>query len=162
MPSMLRTILVGCTALAIGATTVVAQTARPATSAGPAAGGDHIAQRKEIMKQNGAAARLATQMSKGEAPFDLAKAKGVFDTFEDAAKRMPGLFPDHTKTGGDTAALPRVWENMPDFRARFAKFEREADAAGQATRDLATFQAQFTEVAKNCGGCHETYRARRN
>jgi cytochrome c556 len=156
---MLRTILVGCAALAVGATAVVAQTARPAS---PAAAGDPIAQRKEIMKGNGAAARVGSQMSKGEVPFDLAKAKEVFTTYENAAKRMPALFPENSKTGGETTAAPRIWEDMPGFRARFAKFEQEADAAEKGTRDLATFQAQFTRVSQNCSGCHETYRIRRN
>jgi cytochrome c556 len=162
---MLRTILVGCAALAIGATAVVAQTARPATSASPgtsAAANDPIATRKETMKGVGAAARTATQMSKGEAPFDLAKAKAVFNTFENAAKRMPTLFPANSKTGGETTAAPKIWEDMAGFRARFAKFEQDADAAERATRDLASFQAEFTKVSQNCGGCHENYRIKRN
>ena len=28
--------------------------------------------------------------------------------------------------------------------------------------DLDTFKAQFTEVQKNCGGCHETYRLKKS
>jgi cytochrome c556 len=159
---MLRTILVGCAALAVGATAVVAQTARPASPGTSAAASDPIAQRKEIMKGNGAAARLGSQMSKGEMPFDLAKAKGVFNTFENAAKRMPTLFPANSKTGGETTAAPKIWEDMAGFRARFAKFEQEADAAEKATTDLTSFQAQFTRVSQNCGGCHETFRVKRN
>ena len=42
---------------------------------------------------------------------------------------MPALFPDDSKTGGDTAALPAIWENKSDFDARFAAFGKDAAAA---------------------------------
>jgi cytochrome c556 len=58
--------------------------------------------------------------------------------------------------------LPKIWENKADVTARFAKFGQEAKAAEAATRDLDTFKAQFQEVQKNCGGCHEQYRLRRS
>jgi cytochrome c556 len=145
---MIRTVLV-VAAVALGATVVVAQQ-------------DPIAARKALMKSNGEQARIGTQMAKGEAPFDLAKAKAIFTTYQDAAAKMPNLFPDNSKTGGETAASPKIWENKADVTARFAKFGQEAKAAEAATRDLDTFKAQFQEVQKNCGGCHEQYRIRRS
>jgi cytochrome c556 len=145
---MIRTVLV-VAAVALGATVVVAQQ-------------DPIAARKALMKANGEQARIGTQMAKGEAPFDLAKAKAIFTTYQDAAAKMPNLFPDNSKTGGETAASPKIWENKADVTARFAKFGQEAKAAETATRDLDTFKAQFQEVQKNCGGCHEQYRIRRS
>lgn len=145
---MIRTVL-AVAAVALGATIVVAQQ-------------DPIAARKAVMKANGEQARIGTQMVRGEAPFDLAKAKAIFVTYQDAAAKMPNLFPDNSKTGGETAALPKIWETKADFTARFAKFGTEAKAAETAVRDLDTFKAQFPEVQKNCGGCHEQYRVRRS
>ena len=145
---MIRTVL-AVAAVALGATIVVAQQ-------------DPIAARKAVMKANGEQARIGTQMVRGEAPFDLAKAKAIFVTYQDAATKMPSLFPDNSKTGGETAALPKIWESKADFDAKFAKFGQEAKAAEAATRDLDTFKAQFPEVQKNCGGCHELYRVRRS
>lgn len=145
---MIRTVL-AVAAVALGATIVVAQQ-------------DPIAARKAVMKANGEQARIGTQMVKGEAPFDLAKAKAIFVTYQDAAAKMPNLFPDNSKTGGETAALPKIWESKADFDAKFAKFGQEAKAAEAAVRDLDTFKAQFPEVQKNCGGCHELYRVRRS
>jgi cytochrome c556 len=145
---MIRTVLV-VAAVALGATVVVAQQ-------------DPIAARKALMKANGEQAKNGTQMAKGEAPFDLAKAKAIFTTYQDAAAKMPNLFPDNSKTGGETAASPKIWENKADFTAKFAKFGQDAKAAGAATRDLDTFKTQFQEVQKNCGGCHETYRIRKS
>ena len=57
--------------------------------------------------------------------------------------------------------MPAIWENKADFEAKLAKFGADAKAAEAAVKDLDSFKAQFAEVQKNCGGCHETYRKRR-
>ena len=77
----------------------------------------------------------------GRAPFDLAAAHKIFATFQDAAAKMPALFPDNSKTGGDTAADPKIWENMADFKAKFAKFGDDAKAADASVKDLDSFKA---------------------
>jgi cytochrome c556 len=143
---MIRTAL-AVVVLAFGATALVAQS-------------DPIAARKALMKSNGDHNRIATEMLEGKRPFDLAEAKKVFVVFVEAGEKAPALFPDNSKTGGDTAALPPIWENKADFNAKLAKFAAEAKAAGDATKDLDSFKAQITEVRKNCGGCHQTYRKR--
>jgi len=145
---MIRTVLI-VAALAIGATAVIAQ-------------GDPIAERKALMKANGAATRTGSQMAKGEAPFDLAKAKEIFQTYERAAERMPGLFPESSKSGGETTAAPKIWEDMPAFKAAFAKFGQEAREGEAATKDAESFKAAFGTVTKNCGACHETYRIKKS
>ena len=143
---MIRTVL-GVAVLAFGATALVAQT-------------DPIAARKALMKSNGDQNRVATEMLEGKRPFNLDEAKKVFVVFAEAGEKAPALFPDNSKTGGDTAALPPIWENKADFNAKLAKFASESKAAGDATKDLDTFKIQITEVRKNCGGCHQTYRKR--
>jgi cytochrome c556 len=143
---MMRTVL-GVAVLAFGATALVAQT-------------DPIAARKALMKTNGDQNRVATEMLEGKRPFNLDEAKKVFVVFAETGEKAPALFPDNSKTGGDTAALPPVWENKADFNAKLAKFASESKAAGDATKDLDTFKVQITEVRKNCGGCHQTYRKR--
>jgi cytochrome c556 len=143
---MIRTVL-GVAVLAFGATALVAQT-------------DPIAARKALMKTNGDQNRIATEMLEGKRPFNLDEAKKVFVVFAEAGEKAPALFPDNSKTGGDTAALPPIWENKADFNAKLAKFASESKAAGDATKDLDTFKIQITEVRKNCGGCHQIYRKR--
>ncbi|MEA2964522.1 MAG: hypothetical protein QOI46_4620 [Alphaproteobacteria bacterium] len=143
---MIRTVL-GVAVLAFGATALVAQT-------------DPIAARKALMKTNGDQNRVATEMLEGKRPFNLDEAKKVFVVFAEAGEKAPALFPDNSKTGGDTAALPPIWENKADFNAKLAKFASESKAAGDATKDFDTFKVQITEVRKNCGGCHQTYRKR--
>lgn len=142
---MIRTAL-AVALLAFGTTALVAQS-------------DPIAARKALMKANGDQNKVATEMLEGKRPFNLEDAKKVFVVFVEAGEKAPALFPESSKAG-DTAALPPVWENKADFDAKLAKFAREAKAAADSTKDLDTFKAQITEVRKNCGGCHQTYRKR--
>jgi cytochrome c556 len=142
---MIRTAFV-VAALALGATALMAQS-------------DPIAGRKALMKANGDQNRIATEMLEAKRPFNLDEAKKVLATFAEAGEKAPALFPDNSKDG-DTAALPAIWENKADFNSRLAKFASEAKAAGAATKDLDSFKIQITEVRKNCGGCHQTYRKR--
>jgi len=143
---MIRTAL-AVAVLAFGATALVAQS-------------DPIAARKALMKANGDQNRVATEMLEGKRPFNLDEAKKVLATFAETGEKAPALFPDDSKTGGDTAALPTVWENKSDFQAKLAKFAHDSKAAVDATKDLDSFKVQITEVRKNCGGCHQTYRKR--
>jgi cytochrome c556 len=145
---IIRTML-AVSVLAVGITAVLAQ------------GADPIKARKALMKANGDQAKIGAAMAKGEAPFDAAKAKAIFVQFQDAAAKMPALFPDNSKTGEDTAALPAVWEKKADLDAKFKKFGEDAKAAETSVTDLDSFKAAFSGVGKNCGGCHETYRAKK-
>jgi cytochrome c556 len=123
---------------------------------------DVIKERKQTMKQTGAAAGNAAKMLKGEAPFDLAAVQASLKTMVDAAAKMPTLFPDDSKTGGDTRALPAIWADKADLNARYAKLGRDATNALTAIKDQASFAATMPPIFKNCGGCHEKYRASEN
>ena len=121
---------------------------------------DPIAARKAIMKANGQQAQIGGRIAKGEEPFSVEKAKTIFATYQ-KVDTAHGLWPDNSKTG-DTASLPAIWENKADFDARLTKLANEAKAAEAAVKDLDSFKAQYTEVQKNCGGCHQTYRKRQS
>jgi cytochrome c556 len=124
------------------------------------ADGDAIAQRREMMKGDGAAIKQILGMLKGGAPFDLATVQTSLKTFVVAAAKSPTLFPDDSKTGGGTNALPAIWENKADFDARFATFGKDAAAALTTITDEASFKANIGSVLQNCGGCHELYKAK--
>jgi cytochrome c556 len=145
---MFRTVI-AISAIAIGVTAAVAQQ-------------DPITARKAAMKAIGAQAGQGGKFLKGEEPFDLAKAQNIFVVFATNAAAAPNLFPDSSKTGGETAAAPAIWEKNADFKAKFAKFEADAKAAQANVKDEASFKANFSEVTKNCGGCHETYRLKKS
>jgi cytochrome c556 len=124
-----------------------------------AAGADTIKERRELMKANGEVSKPLVPMLKGAAPFDLATVQKALKTYENAASKMPGLFPPDSKTG-DTHALPAIWEgnNKADLDARFKKFGEDAAAALASVKDDASFKATMPAFFNNCGGCHEKYR----
>src|SRR3979411_829642 len=101
---MIRTALADAV-LAVGATALEAQS-------------HPLAARKRIKKANGDHSKIATDMLEGKAPFNLDAAKKVFVTFAEAEK-VKTLFPDDSKTGGDTATLPAlVGENAQSAATR--------------------------------------------
>ena len=139
---MISRIVLTAAALAIGTTAVLA---------------DVIADRKALMKQQGAQAGQGNKFMKGEEPFDLAKAKHIFEVWAETAPKTSALFPDNSKTG-DTAALPAIWEKKAEFDAAAAKLAADAKAALASVKDEASFKATFPEVLKDCGGCHRPFR----
>ena len=142
-------VIVGISALAVVVTAAMAQE-------------DPIKARQALMKSNGQQAALGAKMVKGEEPFDLAKAKAIFVAIQDVAAKAPALFPESSKTGGDTAADPKIWSNMDDFKAMFVKLGADAKAAQGSVTDLESFKAAFGNVGKDCGGCHQTYRVKKS
>jgi cytochrome c556 len=122
---------------------------------------DPIAQRKAVMKAIGDAGRAPAAMLKGEAPFSLPAVQAALTAMQNAGKQGPALFPETSKTGGDTASLPKIWENKADFNAKLAKMDADATAAQTKIVDEASFKATYPELLKNCGGCHQDYRAKR-
>jgi cytochrome c556 len=125
------------------------------------AASDAIAKRQALMKANGKAATALVAIIKG-GPFDLAVVQSSLKNFIDAAQKGPALFPDDSKTGDDTAALPAIWENKADFDARFSKLGADANDALTKIKDEASFKAIIPGVFNNCGGCHEKYRAKKS
>ena len=121
---------------------------------------DPIAARRALMKANGAATKTMVGMLKG-APYDQTAVMTALKSYANAAANAPGLFPDASKLG-DTNALPAIWDNKPDFEARFKKLGDDVTAAEAAITDEASFKATMPGVLKNCGGCHEKYRAKQS
>ena len=135
-------------AVGLGATAVVAQS-------------NPIAERREIMKGVGSAAKNGAQLARGNVPYDNAKAQEVFATYAAAAAKMPSLYPDNSKTGGETTASPKIWEDMAGFKAAFGKFEADSKAAQASIKDIDSFKTAFGDMGKQCGACHEVYRIKK-
>jgi len=138
--------------LALGITAIVAQTATAQNL-------DTIKARKEILKGFGAAAKDPGAMIKGEVKFDLAKVKAALKTYQEGAAKLPNLFPDDSKTGGDTEALPEIWAKKKDFLDRFPKLAAAAKAAEGTITDELSFQSDWPKLlGDNCSACHKIYR----
>ena len=59
---------------------------------------------------------------------------------------MPDLFPDNSKTGGETAASPKIWEDTADFKAKFVKLGNDAKAASASVKDLDSLKTDISGV----------------
>jgi cytochrome c556 len=142
---LLRTTIV---ALAIGlaASAVMAQS-------------DPIAARKALMKENNNNARAMVQTMRGQKPFDAAAVEAAFAQWADTAQKLPGLFPDNSKTGGETHASPKIWQNKKDFDEKSAEFGKAvADTREKAKASLDGLKAAIPVIGKACDNCHQDYR----
>ena len=135
--------------LAVGATIAYAQ---------GAGGIKAIEERKAAMKAIGGANKTLSDMAKGDVPFDAAKAAAGFKTIEDSLVKSKALYPDDSKSGGDTAALPAIWEKKADFTAKLDKAVADAKSGGANSKTEAAFKDQHKALVGNCGGCHKDYR----
>ncbi len=113
--------------IAIGASAVGAQNV------------DVIKERQKLLKDMSKTTRPVGAMFKGEAEFDLAQVQAALKAIQETAPRLPPLFPDDSKTGGDTEALPVIWDEKADFENRFKKLADAAKAAEASITDETAF-----------------------
>lgn len=116
-----------------------------------------IEKRKYILKGFGDATKPVVAILKGEAPFDKATVDNALKTYIAGAHDLPALFPDDSKTGFKTEALPAIWENKAKFEAIYVKLGTDAQNALEIA-DLGSLRAQFPKVLGNCKACHDDFR----
>ena len=129
-----------------------------------AASADPLADRKALMKANGKAMGVLVPITKGEKPFDAAVVLDALNTLNNDAQKMDvaALFPAGSDVG-DTTASPKIWEDMAGFQAKVDKFKADAAAAAAAPpQDAAALGATVGAIGSNCGGCHETFRVKKD
>jgi cytochrome c556 len=149
--------------------TVLALVAVASVLTAAAAQEDVIKQRKALMKANGDQAKIGADMVKGDKPFDINAVHKMFAAFQEAAAKMPALFPENSKptepavANDDFSAGPKVWENMADVKARFAKFGEDAKAADASVKNVNDLKEAITNMGKtDCGACHQIYRLKKS
>jgi cytochrome c556 len=143
---MLIRTTVAVIAVALGAGAVIAQQ-------------DPVTTRENLMKENNKNAIAAVKMIRGQAPFDAAAVDAAFAQWADTAQKLPGLFPENSKTGGDNRASPKIWLNKKDFDEKAAAFGKTvADNRDKAKASLDGLKAAIPVVGKGCDNCHEDYR----
>ena len=124
-----------------------------------------IGARQDAMKAQGAAMKTLTQMVRGEAAWDQEAALKAASALSDSSKAIPNIFPQGTGTeAGKTNALPVIWQQWADFQDKAKALTTASEKLAQLARanDVDGVKAQFPNVGKACGGCHETYRAKSN
>jgi cytochrome c556 len=120
---------------------------------------DPIATRQLLMKENNNNAIAIVRMMRGLAPFDAAKIDAAFAQWADTAQKLPGLFPDTSKTGQKTRAASKIWATKADFDARAAAFGKAvAENRNKAKTSLDGLRAAIPAIANACDACHKDYR----
>jgi cytochrome c556 len=120
---------------------------------------DPIAMRMALMKGNDDNARIVVPMMRGQAPFDAAKVDAAFAQWADTAQKLPGLFPDNSKTGQKTRASSKIWVMKADFDAKAAELGKAvAENRDKAKTSLDGLRAAIPVVGNACDSCHKDYR----
>ena len=113
--------------------------------------------RKALFSKNySTAKRVQTFASKGE--FD--KAKTLMLEMSENYKTLIEYFPDNTKEGFKTEALPSIWENKDEFNALMQKASDDMIKLAKAIETAEDLRAVQKELMwSNCTACHSKFRA---
>jgi cytochrome c556 len=113
--------------------------------------------RKAIFSENYQTAKKISILLKSK---KIEEAKPLMQKMSDNYKKLLDYFPENTKEGFKTEALPSIWENSDEFvtlmqKASFdmIKLTKAIDTA----EDLKAIQKQL--MWSNCSACHNKFRA---
>ena len=115
---------------------------------------DVIKQRRQAMQAVAAVNVANFKMLKGDAPFDLAAVRSGLATLQERGTVFKTQFPDDSKEGGGTDALPKIWTARSEFNAVADKWIADAKTLSTAVVDEASFKGLYPAFANACGGCH--------
>lgn len=120
---------------------------------------DPVKEREDLMKKNDEHAKAVVAMMRGQQPFDGKAVDAAFVQWADTAKKLPSLFPEGSKTGGDNRASPKIWVNKKDFDAKAAEFGKAVvDNRAKAAASIEGLRAAVPMVGEACDNCHKEYR----
>ena len=113
--------------------------------------------RKALFSKNYSTAKsVQTFASKGE--FD--KAKTLMLEMSENYKTLIEYFPDNTKEGFKTEALPSIWENKKEFNNLMKKASDDMIKLASLFEDADDVSAVLREMMwSNCKACHSKFRA---
>ena len=90
----------------------------------------------------------------------IEEAKPLMKKMSDNFKKLLNYFPDNTKEGFKTEALPSIWENKDEFNALMQKASDDMIKLAKAidtAEDLRAVQKDL--MWNNCSACHNRFRA---
>lgn len=135
-------VLTGLSILTVGASAALAQNV------------DVIDKRRAAMREMAQAGSAPFGMFQKRVDFDLAKVQAALKVYQEEGAKLRTLFPDDSKTGGDTDAASKIWTSRADFDKAIDSFVSTAKSASETIKDEASFRTDYEKVARSCGGCH--------
>ena len=88
------------------------------------------------------------------------EAKPIMKKISDNYKKLLDYFPENTKEGFKTEALPSIWENKDEFNALMQKASDDMLKLAKVidtANDLRAIQKEL--MWSNCSACHNRFRA---
>ena len=88
------------------------------------------------------------------------EAKPIMKKMSDNYKKLLDYFPENTKEGFKTEALPSIWENKDEFNALMQKASNDMLKLAKVidtADDLRAIQKEL--MWSNCSACHNRFRA---
>ena len=112
--------------------------------------------RKAIFSKNYQTAKKISILLKSK---KIEEAKPLMQEMSDNYKKLLNYFPENTKEGFKTEALPTIWENSDEFVTLMQKasFDMiQLAKAIDAAEDLSAVQKEL--MWNNCSACHKKFR----
>ena len=90
----------------------------------------------------------------------IEEAKPLMKKISDNYIKLLDYFPENTKEGFKTGALPSIWENKDEFNALMKKASDDMIKLAKAIETAEDLRAVQKELMwSNCSACHSKFRA---
>lgn len=112
--------------------------------------------RKAMFSENYQTAKKISTLLKSN---KIEEAKPLMKKMSENYKKLLDYFPDNTKEGFKTEALPSIWENKDEFNALMQKASNDMiklASAIETADNLAAAQKKL--MWSNCSACHNRFR----
>ncbi len=116
-----------------------------------------IKERQSIFSKNYKTAKRVNSLASNGS---LDEAKILMIEMSDNYKRLIDLFPENSKTGFETEALPSIWENKDEFNLLMTKASSnmiELTSAIDGAEDMKATLGKY--MWSSCKSCHSKFRA---
>ena len=113
--------------------------------------------RKAIFSKNYQTAKKISILLKSK---KIEEAKPLMQEMSDNYKKLLNYFPENTKEGFKTEALPTIWENSDEFVTLMQKASYDMIQLAKAIDKAEDLRAVQKELMwNNCSACHKKFRA---
>ena len=103
--------------------------------------------------------RTAKKVQSLASNLDFEDAKTLMNEMSENYKVLSELFPDNTKEGFDTGALPIIWEEKDKFTKLMLKASEDMIKLASVIEDSDEIRGTLTKFMwSNCKACHNRYR----
>ena len=112
--------------------------------------------RKALFSKNYSTAKRVQTFSTNE---DFDQAKKLMIEMSENYKILIGMFPENTKEGFKTEALPLIWQEKDDFNALMKKSSDDMIKLTDVIEESDNIKGTLSKLMwSNCKACHSKYR----